>query len=175
MRDLCVFDLDGTLVAHDSFGEIVRSNLGSHPVLAAAAIARKAGVISRARFAAMAHQRLVSPLSGVELRDIADEVVGKIIPVRRDVIENWRGKGAFLTLMSASPHEYVSMVGTALGFDGSYGSKFEGTRYRHLHGAEKLELLDREFPAAKWRRVFAMSDSDSDAALLAVFESSQMV
>ncbi len=34
MRDLCVFDLDGTLIPYDSFGRLVRRNLAAHPQLA---------------------------------------------------------------------------------------------------------------------------------------------
>jgi HAD superfamily phosphoserine phosphatase-like hydrolase len=175
MRDLCLFDLDGTLIEHDSFGQIVRRNLARHPVLAAAGLARKAGLLSRAGFAQRAHRQLISPLRDSDLQVIADEVAAQVVPARRTILESWRDRGAYLVLMSASPHEYVARVGIALGFDAAYGSRFEGAGYLHLYGPAKLEFLKKQHPAAHWRRVFAISDSTSDEALLAAFESSQMV
>jgi phosphoserine phosphatase len=175
MRDLCVFDLDGTLIPYDSFGRIVRGSLAAHPQLIAAGLARKAGVISRDGFARMAHRRLVCSLDGDALKRIADGVAADTIPARRRLIGDWRGKGAFVVLMSASPHEYVKLAGMALGFDAAHGSEFRGADYLHLYGRKKLEFLDQHYPPEAWRRVFAIADSPSDSALLAAFEEQIMV
>jgi HAD superfamily phosphoserine phosphatase-like hydrolase len=175
MRDLCVFDLDGTLIAYDSFGKIVRRNLIRHPILAAAGLLRKAGFVSRSKFASLAHRQLISPLSDIQLQSLADEVVSQVIGARRDIIELWRSKGAFLALMSASPDEYVSHIGARLGFDAVHGSRFEAGQYLHVYGQTKVDLLERYYPTAMWRRTFAISDSLSDSPLLSKFDTSQFV
>jgi phosphoserine phosphatase len=175
MRDLCVFDLDGTLIAYDSFGRIVRRNLVTDPLLLAAGLARKTGLLSRAGFARMAHRRLISSLDGAALQVIADEAVGDVIPARLRLAEDWRAKGAHVVLMSASPNEYVARIGAALGFDAAHGSVFQGADYLHLYGEAKLDFLGRHYPADAWRRAFAISDSDSDLALLAAFAQSVRV
>lgn len=175
MKQLCVFDLDGTLIAHDSFGRIVRQNIMARPLLAFAALARRARLLSRARFAAIAHQTLADRLTGGAAEATSAEVLSAVIPARRARIEEWRGKGAFLVLLSASPHEYVSTVGAALGFDASHGSRFENGRYLHLHGEQKRLFIDACYPALEWERAFAIADSDSDAELLSCFEVSERV
>lgn len=175
MRDLCVFDLDGTLIAHDSFGRLVRNNLARHPQLILAGLARKAGLFSRAGFAAMAHRSLISRLDAAELQVIADDITANVIPARRKRIEDWRAQGAFLVLMSASPAEYVTLAGRALGFDAAYGSQLQNTGYLHLYGGMKLDFLTRHYPAGAWRRAYAISDSASDEVLLAEFEVAERV
>jgi phosphoserine phosphatase len=175
MRDLCVFDLDGTLIPYDSFGRIVRGSLAAHPQLIAAGLARKAGLISRAGFARMAHRRLICGLGSDALQRIADGVAADVISARRRLIGDWRAKGTFVVLMSASPDEYVTLAGRALGFDASHGSEFRGTEYLHLYGRNKLDFLDQYYPSEAWRRVFAIADSPSDRALLAAFEVPEMV
>lgn len=175
MRNLCVFDLDGTLISHDSFGRIVRGKLAHHPTLALAGLARNCGLLSRANFARLAHGRLISGLESAALQAIAAEVAADVIAARRAVIEDWRAKSAHLVLMSASPHEYVARVGALLGFDAAHGSHFEGARYVHLHGRAKLAFLEQNYPSNVWTRAFAMADSDSDLELLAVFDQSELV
>ena len=170
MKQLCVFDLDGTLIAHDSFGRLVRENMAARPSLLFAALARWSGMMSRAGFAEFAHQKLADAMTGEAGEKIAAGVLSAIIPARRARIEEWRGKGAFLVLLSASPHEYVSAVGAALGFDAAHGSQLERGRYLHLHGAAKRSFIDARYPASEWRRAYAIADSDSDADLLSCFE-----
>jgi phosphoserine phosphatase len=175
VRKLCVFDLDGTLIPHDSFGRLVRQNMAARPSLFFAALARKSRLLSRTGFAEFAHQKLADRLTGKAGEEIAADVLSAIIPARRARIEEWRGKRAFLVLLSASPHEYVSAVGEALGFDASHGSQFETGGYLHLHGAGKRLFIDAHYPASEWSRAYAIADSNSDAELLSGFEVSERV
>jgi phosphatidylglycerophosphatase C len=175
VRKLCVFDLDGTLIPHDSFSRLVRENMTSRPSLLVAALARRAGILSRAGFAEFAHQKLADKLDPAVNEVLVADILSAVMPERRARIEEWRGKGALLVLLSASPHEYVSAVGSALGFEASFGSRMQDGRYLHLHGSAKRKFIDARFPPDEWLRCYAIADSDSDSDLLSCFETGERV
>ncbi|WP_306048668.1 HAD-IB family phosphatase [Oceaniradius stylonematis] len=176
MRDLCVFDLDGTLIPHDSFGRLVRRNLRRRPLLLVAALARRARIMSRQRFAALCHSVLRAELAASANAGLVDEVLAAIIPERRAVIERWRAKGAHLVLLSASPEDYVEKVGAELGFDAAFGSHWaDDGRYVHLHGKGKRVFVDRTYPVTQWRRAYAIADAPHDRWLLESFEIAEYV
>jgi HAD superfamily phosphoserine phosphatase-like hydrolase len=175
MRDLCVFDLDGTLIAHDSFGQLVKKYAFQRPSLLFAALARRSGMLSRGSFARIAHGRLLDRLDPAANKRIVPDILSCVIGARRERIAEWRGKGGHLVLLSASPHEYVEAVGLALGFDESFGSHWENGGYLHLHGSAKRRFIDLRFPAGEWRRTYAIADSESDEELLSCFDAVERV
>lgn len=171
MRDLVVFDLDGTLIDHDSFARLVRDYILTSPQLAIMGVARKLGLVSRAGFAEAAHRRFrLTFADPAFLARLVEDIAAAARPDRLALVATWRARGATTVLLSASPHDYVQALGTQLGFDRAFGSTWVDGSYRHLHGVHKLEFLDREFPAGSWRRRFAMADQPSDLPLLSAFE-----
>ncbi|MGX1786696.1 HAD-IB family phosphatase [Bosea sp. NPDC055332] len=171
MKDLCVFDLDGTLIAHDSFAELVRQNLTRDPLLLAAALLRRLRLLDRAGFATQAHRRLGRQFASREtVTALCARLQAAVIADRLALLDEWKARGATTVLLSASPNDYVEPLGRLLGFDHAFGSSFVGGAYQHLHGEGKLRFIDERFPAATWRRAFAIADHPSDDPLLARFE-----
>ena len=170
MRDLCVFDLDGTLIAQDSFHQLVRSRIVAQPELALWAIARRLRVISRSTFAERAHRKLAGAVDPTSNPSIVTDIVSRILPERGSLIRQWHDAGAYTVLLSASPENYVSAVGKELGFDAAHGSHWHDGRYLHLHGESKRSFLETHYPASSWNRKYAIADSPSDEALLSCFE-----
>lgn len=171
MKDLCVFDLDGTLIPFDSFAHLVRKNLWKNPTLLGVAMARRLGALDRAGFAERAQFALRATLgSSRQVNAMIEALVSAIVPERIALERHWRGRGATTVLLSASPAAYVVPLGSALGFDLSFGSCLKGGTFHHLHGEGKRAFVDEEFPASQWRRAFAMADHPSDEALLVCFD-----
>jgi phosphoserine phosphatase len=175
VRKLCVFDLDGTLIDYDSFGVLVHAELRRSPKLFAAATVRRAHLMSRSRFAEIAHRALKSQISSPANSGLIGEIVTSVVAERRVVVEQWRVEGAYLVLLSASPEDYVSEVGASLGFHAAHGSHWENGSYRHLHGVAKLRFLEQNYPRSQWRWVYAVADSPHDCCYLARFEISASV
>ena len=97
MRDLCVFDLDGTLVPYDSFGRTraAQSRSASAAGLARALRARPA-CMSRAGFARMAHRRLISSLEGGASASYRGRGRGGYNSSPPQTLSrDWRAKGAY--------------------------------------------------------------------------------
>lgn len=175
MRDLSVFDLDGTLIMVDSFARLVRRE-ARRPRVALAAALRASRLLDGDAFAARAHAALGSVLADPayvarfldEMEPHLDrQVVGRIGACRSD--------GHLLVLVSASPDDYVRPFAKRLGFDEAHGSRHTAGGYRRLHGPEKLRLVDESYPREHFRRVFAIGDSDSDMALFATFERHELI
>jgi HAD superfamily phosphoserine phosphatase-like hydrolase len=171
MKELAVFDLDGTLIADDSFRWLVRKSLFGRPALVALGGARRLGVLSRAGFAERAHRQLRTLLQEpARLSEIVETLAQSVLPDRIRHLQEWRTRGASTVLLSSSPHDYVAPLGRRLGFDRAIGSDWHHGLYRHLHGDAKRAFIEQEFPADLWRRAFAMADAPSDEAHLVLFE-----
>jgi HAD superfamily phosphoserine phosphatase-like hydrolase len=176
MKSLCVFDLDGTLIPYDSFGRIVRPILAQRPSLMLQAVLRRLGFISRARFAEKSHRAFHHSASNAEDLDAIARNIAADVPLeRRRLIDSWRQRDGHLVLLSASPNDYVQLVGDHLGFDAAFGSHWEATSYQHLHGDAKRRLIDERFPATEWERTFAIADQESDEPLLREFREVQRI
>ena len=171
MKDLAVFDLDGTMIPGDSFADLVRTKVLRHPRLMVLAAARRLGAIDRLQFAASAHKTLMRSLANTEFVDQFAQGLAKTVDHERLAqLRAFRDNGTFTLLLSASPNEYVAPLGASLGFDAAVGSHFTPTGYRHLWGARKRLYLDEHFPTHDFQRLYAIGDSDSDDSLLAAFE-----
>jgi HAD superfamily phosphoserine phosphatase-like hydrolase len=176
MKSLCVFDLDGTLIPYDSFGRIVRPILAQRPSLLIQAVLRRLGFISRSQFAERSHRAFRQSTPNTEDLDaIARKIVGDVPLERRRLIDSWRQRDGHLVLLSASPDDYVQLVGRHLGFDATFGSHWENNQYRHLHGDAKRRFIDERFPATEWERTFAIADQESDEPLLKEFREVQRI
>lgn len=174
MKDLCVYDLDGTLIHYDSFGRLLRRMVARQPQLAILALARSARLLGRSQFAERAHRAIASELAKPEIiRSVTEEIDRTVAAGLREAISRWKAEGCHLVLVSASPQEYVRPVGERLGFNDAFGSRWIGQKYLHMHGCEKLRLLNSTFPASDWRRRFAVADRPSDLPFLAAFETSE--
>lgn len=136
MKRLALFDLDGTLLAHDTQLLFCRFVLQRHglrrlflPVAAAFAPAGLLGVLEARELKRVFLSYLwLMPRERVEslAREFAKSVVPPLLfPALRDEIERHRREGRVLVLNSASPEFYVREIGRVLGFDHSFGTRVE--------------------------------------------------
>lgn len=175
MKDLAVFDLDGTLLTLDSFALLVRRRWRD-PALLWISARRKLGLLDRAGFAERAHRICARELTnGAAMRAWLDTLQGFIDPAVAGKLAELRDGGAHLVLLSSSPDEYVAPFARMAGFDEGIGSHWNDGAYRHLRGAVKLLLIAERYPQDRWRWAFAAGDDPSDRPLLQRFEESVLL
>ena len=134
MTRLALFDLDGTLLAHDTqllFCQFVLRQHGLRrfflPLAAALAPAGLAGVLEARELKRVFLSYLwLMPRDRLEAhaRTFAETVVPPLLfPEVRAEVERHRRAGRVLVLNSASPEFYVAEIGRVLGFDYSFGTR----------------------------------------------------
>ena len=189
MTRLALFDLDGTLLAHDTqllFCQFVLRRHGLRrfflPVAAAFAPAGLLGVLDARELKRVFLSYLwLMPGDRVAAlaREFAQSVVPPLLfPELRAEIDRHRREGRVLVLNSASPEFYVREIGRVLGFDHSFGTRvevaerqpfiaeIEGENNKHEAKLPRMEaagLLPCD-PAESW----AYSDSTADLPMLRV-------
>jgi HAD superfamily phosphoserine phosphatase-like hydrolase len=171
MRELAVFDLDGTLTPGDSFRDLALRNSIHRPRILFLALARRVGLLDRKGFAGELHRVLRWRLSDPSfVSALVNDIAASVDAERIAEVRRWREQGVFTLLLSASPHEYIEPLARKLGFDAGLGSRWHGNKYLHVWGRGKLDLLNTAYPVDAYRRVFAIGDSSSDEELLSAFE-----
>ena len=160
---MCIFDLDDTLIRGDSFRRLLMSRVWRSPQLAILMIARKLNLVDRTKFAGSAH-RIVA--ASFDLDRIVLDAMNRLNVDVLDTVKAHKEKGDLVVLISASPDEYVSRIGDALGFDHAKGSHWVAADYTHLHGHQKIRYLEQNFSQDDFDWVYAVSDSITDIPLL---------
>ncbi len=167
MIPLNAFDLDGTLLAGDSFRTLLRRHLDLH--LAGLAGARLLGALDRAAFAAAASRHLAPVLGdAAAMEGFAGELVAALDPAMLALARERARDGTVTVVLSASPEEYVIPLAQRLGFVG-VGSGWRDGRYVHCHGEAKRAALVSRYPPDRHRYQLAVADSASDESLLGLF------
>jgi len=168
MKSLNVVDLDKTLIAIDSFRYLVFKEI-DFPLLILI-ILRALKIISRYKFAQEASEKLKKVLSNEkEIEELVRYLISKI---NNEVLEKVRCRStgdAVTVIVSASPEEYVKKIANRFGFLGM-GSYWEGGRYFHCYGPNKIEYLEKKFPKKDYIYNFVISDSKEDISLLSLFK-----
>lgn len=168
MKVLNVVDLDKTLVSVDSFRYLIFSNLNFK--LLVLVILRKLKIISRDEFAKRAHRILNYLLLDEEaINKFVHFLTTKINKFVLQEVKNRSGAGQITIILSASPEEYVSRLANQLGFLG-IGSHWQGERYFHCFGMNKIKYIKEKFPRKEYIYNFAISDSKQDEQLLHLFK-----
>lgn len=184
---VALFDLDRTLLPGSSLVELGRA-LAAQRMVNRRTVARhavKAAVFARRGLPDSRIHRLRETLLAAaadcdheELAGVVREVVPRIasssFPAARWLIERHRAAGDVCVVLSASPHELVEAVGSALGANHGIGTRTEvvgGKLTGRLegafcHGPGKLERLRAELGDVDLGRAFAYADSGSDLPLL---------
>jgi HAD superfamily phosphoserine phosphatase-like hydrolase len=169
MTNLIVFDLDKTLLSIDSFSLLARENFNKSIFFIAGM--RKLKLLNRHQCAKSLHRYLLPVLQNQTIiQDFAERLVRTHLneKVRKRLKTELAAPGNETIIISASPHEYVSIVGENLGCR-AFGSKFFEDKYLHLYGAKKVDFVKNEFPQNAFRYKYAVSDSESDLPLLRLF------
>jgi len=136
MPRLALFDLDGTLLAHDTqllFCQFVLRKHGVRrlflPFAAALAPAGLIGLLDARELKRVFLSYLwLMPGARVEAlaREFAETIVPPLLfPEVTAEIDRHRREGRVLVLNSASPEFYVREIGRVLGFDHSFGTRVE--------------------------------------------------
>jgi len=167
VRKLNVVDLDGTLIHFDSFRKLVLMQL-NHTILWIL-LRRALRFIGRQQAAFELHQSLAPVLNDAEfVRGFCQELTTQMEPeVVHTVSENTDPETVNL-LLSASPEEYVRVLAEMMDFSG-VGSSLTTSGYRHMYGEAKKAFVLATYPQSEFEYNIAVSDSSSDAPLLALF------
>lgn len=184
---VAVFDLDRTLIRGSSLSrygrELVRRGL-----VPRTAVARHALVELAFRHRGVGTARidqLVSTLLHAAAgrpaepfldaaRCMGPSLAADVPPVARLVLQRHLDAGDFCVVLSASPHELVEAVATALGAHRAVGTRIEvvdGVLTGHLdgpfcYGSGKLDALEREVGRLDLGSATGYADSGSDVPLL---------
>lgn len=187
MPRLALFDLDGTLLAHDTQLLFCQFVLRRHPLrrlfLPVAAVFAPAGLLGvlEARELKRIFLSYLWLMPGERVAALAREFAETIVPPLlfpelQAEIERHRRQGRLLVLNSASPDFYVREIGRVLGFDHSFGTlvnvaprqpfiaEIDGENNKHAAKLPPMEtsgLLPCD-PADSW----AYSDSTADLPML---------
>jgi phosphatidylglycerophosphatase C len=188
VRNLALFDLDGTLTYHDTLFFFLTGYLSQHP----ARLARTWRIVpalgdyalrghDRGRLKSQAIRAVLGGLRRPAVEAWARQFVALIEPRHRlrpdglATLERHRQAGDRLVLLSASPDLYVPLIGKTLHFDHTICTELRWDADR-LHGAlvtenrrgeEKVRCLERlraEWPNAS---ITAYGNSASDVPHLA--------
>lgn len=167
MKLLNVVDLDKTLINVDSFRYLVFKKMNFRLFLLT--VLRVFKLISRYRFARGATEILKDVLSD-------ESQIGQIVEylkseINRDIlqkIQQHSTDNSVTVILSSSPQEYVVRFAQEYGFWGS-GSCWQGDKYFHCYGENKIKRLSENYPPAEYEYNFAVSDDESDIDLLKMF------
>ncbi len=172
MKLLNVVDLDKTLINIDSFRYLVFKKMNFH--LFFLTVLRVFKLISRYRFARGATEILKDVLSDEsQIGQIVEHLKSKI---NRDVLQKIQQHSAndsVTVVLSSSPREYVVRFAQEYGFLGA-GSCWEGDKYFHCYGENKIKRLSVDYPPTEYKYNFAVSDDESDINLLKMFGNYQL-
>lgn len=163
LEKLAIFDMDDTLIYGDSFRRILLRRAKRSPRIFALIVLRKVKLLSRTDFARRAHRAARAKFN---IDAIATQECERLIEQTMNDARQRMDAGQTVILISASPDEYVKVIGERLGFDHARGSHWQDGEYRHLHGPGKIAYLEHYFPKNRFEWVYAISDSKHDRGLL---------
>jgi HAD superfamily hydrolase (TIGR01490 family) len=186
-HDVALFDLDRTLIRGSSlslFGrELVRQGLVPRSMVARHALSELA--FQRRGLGAARIDRLVTTLLqaaagtpaepiGEVARSMGPRLLAQVPAAARFLLERHIIAGDFCVILSASPHELVEALTSALGAHRAVGTRVEvrdGLLTGRLdgpfcYGTGKLEGLEREVGRIDLSAATAYADSGSDLPLL---------
>ncbi len=109
------------------------------------------------------------------VQEVFDEYKDQIFTYTRDLVVELKGKGYLLFAISGSPQEVIALLAKHHGFDDAIGGSFE-RKDGHFTGAYTTPIFDKKAAldtlvtkhGATYKESYAVGDSASDAAMLAV-------
>jgi phosphoserine phosphatase len=180
MDKLSVFDLDGTLIAYDSYRAYLKRFLNTgwrgRMRLGFGYFSRKVGIVDAAQLKETI-MRLARETAAYEevLGDFARSVAADVSGRAFEMLQERKKAGDLVLILSASPDDYLFLLGETFGCLAK-GSHFgPDGRFVHLHGASKLAWLRKTYPEDRYKYVMGVSDSPSDLQLLHAFEEGWLV
>jgi phosphatidylglycerophosphatase C len=188
-RPIVAFDFDGTLTVRDSFTAFLRWR--ADPVRYALGMAKLGSAAlrylidkDRGRIKAAAAREFLSGLTRAQLeaetRAFAERQAARLL--RPDAVaawRDWRSKGAFIVIVTASPSVVVRPFAELLGADDLIGTELAYDAQDRVTGAfatpncrgpEKVARLEVRFGAGL-RLAAAYGDTGGDREMLAIAES----
>ena len=185
-RPIVAFDFDGTLTTHDSFMAFLRWRAG--PARFALGMARllpasMADVLhrDRGRIKASAVGVFLRGQTRTELNAAANGFADRAWPLmmRPDALAawtDWQGRGALMTIVTASPEEVVGPIARRLGADVLLGTRLSYDAEDRVDGAfagpncrgqEKVARLEQRF-GPDLRLAAAFGDTSGDREMLSI-------
>lgn len=105
-----------------------------------------------------------------EMQDFSQAIAADLSGRALELFHDRKREGDVVVLLSASPDDYVGLLGNRLGCT-ARGSHFDTDgRFVHLHGANKIQWLRENYPANRFDYNIGVSDCPSDLHMLKLFK-----
>ena len=170
-----VIDLDGTLIAYDSYTYYIKQLIKSGEFAIAARLLiylRKFRIISvyRQKKYSITLCRKTSDYQSF-LKQFAQQIFDDIDKSVLEIVKKHSSESTTNVLCTASPIDYASIVADFLGWDCIASSlDTPGNRLNHVYKNNKITMIQKQYPAERYNYNFAISDSPKDVGLLKQFK-----
>lgn len=178
-KKINVIDLDQTLIPYDSYSEYL-NRLLLHPRYFISGIVlillRKLRIISlstQKKYSVIFNQRIVSYQKYV--KNYAEKLFNHVNNNVMKMVNNNSDRNTIKILCTASPEDYASLLASKLGWECVASHFSENGQFIHVHGKNKIKLINKLYPKNKYDYNFAISDSTSDLDLLLSFKKHQLL
>ncbi|HET7690649.1 MAG TPA: HAD-IB family phosphatase [Nocardioidaceae bacterium] len=174
MTVICVVDLDGTLIAENSFRQWIaflgRWALRNRRVVMLLRLALACALrLLRIGSHATLKRRVLSLSTSVDalsVHEFSRQLASRVRPEVCALVAQQAQSGCLIVLVTAAPDFYLGPIGEALGADHVVASPSVVTRgWRELSGEAKLEALENRF-GADVRLAVVLTDHADDAPLV---------
>jgi phosphoserine phosphatase len=174
MKQLNVIDFDNTLIPFDSFRFYIKKGLKKFNILFIFyTIARILRIIDNKTF----KQKImkINPFNEKEFNSFQIHMINSINQEILDKVKKYTSENTTNVLCSASPNFYISEIGEKINMLG-HGSFFISEKeFFHMYGKKKVEFILQKYPREFYHYKYAISDSESDKALLSLFEEHELL
>ena len=174
---LIVVDFDKTLIPFDSFRQYVLIWLRKYPLQIMFLIfKRKIKILSSGEF----KKRVVQLIYKHKLFEVTNHSFATVLCKKLDIqilekIEFQKTPATKILILSASPDEYIGIIGDNLGFAAKGSHFISDNEYFHLHSDAKIKYINTNYPIDMYEYQFAISDSISDLKLLKLFSNYELL
>ena len=173
MKKINVIDLDHTLINYDSFRELVKLELYKLNIyVLAITLLRLIRFISLNSFKVKIIKFYEKKYNEDFFINFSKVIYGRIDKNILTIINQETDENTTNVLLSASPNIYVKYLVDLLSWEGS-GSFFENSTFYHMHGANKVNWILKNYNKKEFKYNFSISDGDIQ--LLKLFKKSKLM
>jgi hypothetical protein len=174
MNKINVIDLDCTLLPYDSFRKLVKIELRKlNLYIWIISILRILKVIQGYRYKQLLVLYWENKYDKSFFYNYAKLIYKDLDKNILNIVSSKTDSNTKNILISASPELYVKELIVLLGWEGR-GSYYKNKKFINLYSKEKINWLIKNYPKNEVEYNFAISDSQSDVQLLALFQESTL-
>lgn len=169
MKELNVIDFDKTLVPVDSFRLYVIHNIKKFRIgFILYTLLRIVRIINAKTF----KERITRISIKNNFDDLSNFISRLLQLIDRSVLDSIYSqtkKDTINLICSASPDFYISVIANKLNMIGKGSYIDSNNTFFHMYGKNKIDYIISYFPQKEYKYNYAISDSENDIELLAMF------